>query len=197
MIYNRDWLKNEIQSYLHDDSVTATLDTWIDMGALWVSQNLRCYEMEAEVTRNAPDEFLQLTARHRHLISVQWLKNGMIWVPLKTLAKHEAQYYKRSGNPGGYYIEDRKVYPAPFVDGEYKARVLENVVIPDDGQTEVAALTAYPFLFLNAALAEAYDWKQNEPLSARYERKAASQAEQVTADYLADRVGETPAQRAI
>lgn len=197
-MYNRDWLKTQIQGYLHDASITAHLDTWIDIGAKRVSQILQCAEMEAELTRSTGDANLHipLSSTERRLLGVQWEQNG-IYINLESVPRHDAWRYKRNGNPAVYYIEGRKIWPAPFVDGNYKAQVLQEVVIPADGTSEVDALTAYPFIFLNAALAEAYDWKQDQEMLARYENKWTVEAREVTDLYMSERIGDTPAMRAV
>ena len=197
-MYNRDWLKTQIMSYLHDSSVSAELDAWIDLGAKRVSQVLQCLEMEGELTRNAGDTELHIVIPSlvRHVLGVQWSNYSGRWMNLRSVPRHDAGQYKRDGTPSVYYIEDGRIKPSPYVDGDYRAQVINEVVIPAD-TSEVAALTAYPFIFLNAALSEAYDWKQDPEMMARYEQKWSTEADYVTALYLSNRIGDTPAMRAV
>ena len=50
MAYDREWLREQVASYLHDSEATPLIDTWIDIGAKRVSQVLQCWEMETEVS---------------------------------------------------------------------------------------------------------------------------------------------------
>lgn len=196
--YNRAWLQEQIKGYLHDASVSAYLDTWIDLGAKRIAQTLQCSEMETELVRSAGDaeNYLAGDTTLKRVLGVQWQGYSGSYVNLRSVPRHNAGQYKRDGQPAVYLIEDRKIYPLPFNDGNFKAQVLTEVEVPDDSSTN-DVLTAYPFIFLNAALAEAYDWKQNQEMMARYEQKWANEAVAVTERYLSERIGDTPAMRAM
>ena len=198
-MYNRDWLRAQIASYLHDSSVIDHLDNWIDIGAKRVSQVLQCKEMMGELARSqgASDDFIELDTTTRHVLGVQWQDRQGRYINLESVPRHEAMYYKRTGTPSVYTIEQRKIYPLPFADGNYKVQVMQEVIIPSDGQAQVDALTAYPFIFLNAALAEGYDWKQNLEMLARYDNKLGAEVAEVTKNFMNERVGDTPAMRAV
>lgn len=142
----------------------------------------------------APTEFVTLGSKVKRVVGVQAYRNGE-WYNLAGVPKHDAGRYKSSGVPEVYYLENRTVYPLPFAEGDYKVIVLEEVEIPV-GDNEHPALTSYPFMFLNAALAEAWDWKQDPEMNARYEQKWQSEAEQVKILYRSEIMGETPAMRA-
>ena len=195
---NRTWLQEQIKSYLHDSTVDAQLDTWIDIAAGRVSQGLRCWEMEQELVRAAgsAENYIDLGTTTRQILGVQWQNNSGAYTNLQSVPRHDAGLYKRNGQPCVYLVEDRKVWPLPMIDGNYKAQVIQDVVIPAGLET-TPALTAYPFLFLNAALAEAYDWKQDPEMMARMEQKWQSEADMITKTYLSERVGDTPAMRAV
>lgn len=143
----------------------------------------------------APTDYILMPPRFRRLVSVQVLDNG-IWRNIRSVPKHEATAYKRVGSPLVYLVEDRKIYPLPFNEGDYRAIYLREVEIPV-GNNEDDALTAYPFIFLNAALSEAYDWKQDAEMNNRYEGKWIQEAQQVTGIYQSEHTGETPSMRAI
>jgi hypothetical protein len=143
----------------------------------------------------APTEWIQLPARFRRLVAVQAYDNG-VWRNLRSVPKHEASAYKRSGVPLVYLIEDSRIYPLPFAEADYRAIYLREVEIPI-GDNPDDVLTAYPMIFLNAALAEAYDWKQDNEMNMRYEQKWQQEAMQVTAIYRSEHTGETPAMRAV
>ncbi len=195
-VYNREWLKTQIRGYLHDDGVDNISDTWIDIGAKRVSQVMECAEMEAELLRSAgaADVFITLPSDVRRLLGVQWFNNSR-WTNLRSIPRHLSGCYSSYGTPGVYWIEQRKIYPLPFVDGDYKAQVLVDVVIPLTDETP--ALTAHPYVFLNAALSEGYDWKQNMEMVQRYDNKWNSEANTITAEYNSEITGEVPAMRAI
>ena len=93
-------------------------------------------------------------------------------------------------------MERQRIYPLPFTEGNFRAIFLVEVEIPV-GDNETGALTSYPYVFLNAALAEAYDWKQDPEMNARYEGKWIQEASQVRDIYRSEHSGETPAVRAV
>ena len=228
-MYTRNWLRRQIAGYIHDEGVSAHLDTWIDIGAKRVSQVLECWEMEAELVNSlaeviesgvldggtadggglvldggdafnsnpdaAPVQSLAIPSDVKRVLGVQVL-DGEEWRNLKSIGSHAAGRFKCSGTPIHYYLEGRSIYPVPFTEGQYRAQVMQEAEVPSgDNTTDV--VTAYPFLFLNAALAEAYDWKQNPQMSARYEQKWITEAQQITANYRGESGGETLAMRAI
>jgi hypothetical protein len=142
-----------------------------------------------------PVDHLQLSGNVIRILGVQYRKNNA-WYNLRAVPKHDASQFKRSGLPQVYLVEQRKIYPLPFIEGDFKAQVLTEVVIsPGDG--EVAALTSYPFIFLNACLAEAADWKQDAEMSSKFEDKWLRDAMKIKSTYLEERTGETPTMRAI
>lgn len=198
---NRDWLKEQIPTYLHDASVDGQLDTWIDIAAYRLSQVLKCREMEATLTKVTGEEYITLASDQqvldsRYLTDVQWLNESGAYVNLRSVPAHDAGRYKRDGRPSVYHLEDSKIYPLPYQEGEYRALCLVQLVVPD-GTTSTAALLAYPHLFLYAALNEAYDWKQDPEMSARYQTKWLEDAQRITRIYESERVGDAPAMRAV
>lgn len=144
---------------------------------------------------SAPRQYIVMPDRMIRTIAVQALSNGE-WRNLKAIPKHNAYAFKVTGQPSSYLIERQRIYPLPFVDGQYRAIFLTEVQIPV-GDNETGALTSYPYVFLNAALAEAYDWKQDAEMNARYEQKWIAEASQVRDIYRSEHVGETPAMRAV
>lgn len=228
-MYNREWLKTQIQSYLQDSSITAELDTWIDLGAKRVSQVLECWEMEQDLTlglsglinncsldggdasgggdainggdafgnpEQSGQEYITIPSGTKRILSVQYRDDAILY-DLRSIGRHDSAGYKAAtGRPVVYLIEYRNIYPLPFASGDYVAAVLAEVVIPD-GTGEVDALTSYPFIFLNAALSEAYDWKQDPEMMGRYENKWVAEAEQVKAIYNREKSGEVLAMRAV
>jgi hypothetical protein len=144
---------------------------------------------------SAPKEYIDFYGTFKRLVAVQAWDNG-IWRNLRMVPKHEASAYKHTGVPTVYHVEQRRIYPLPFLAGDYRALFLREVEIPI-GDNEDDVLTAYPYIFLNAALSEAYDWKQDENMIARYEQKWQGEAEAVRTVYRSEHTGETPAMRAI
>ena len=227
MIYTRQWLQDQIRSYLKDRSLTlAELDTFIDVSVSRLCQVLECTEMETIITGTVQavgaidggnagsvntqeidggDAFnsgevvlspaaIPLSSNHKRIVVVQYLRDGD-WYALRSVPKHEAAAYKVEGQPCVYYIEDSQVFPIPRKEGNARVIALEFFELPDTGSHPV--LQAYPFLFLNAALAEAYDWKQDEVANQRYENKWIGDAEAVTTLYRTTHQGETLSMRAI
>jgi hypothetical protein len=125
---------------------------------------------------------------------VQTLDKGQ-WRNLRSIVKHEAYEYKTSGVPKVYLLEDGKIYPYPMQEGTYRAIFLMEVEIPENDETP--AVVAYPYVFLNAALAEAYDWKQDVEMAMRYEQKWQLEAIEARKLYRGEHAGETPSMRAI
>lgn len=229
MAFTRNWLKEQLQGYLKDQTVGAYLDTWIDLGAKRVSQVLECWEMEQELFNaltiptdsgldggfadstslivvdggdafnddplSAPREYIVMPDRMIRIIAVQVQDDGE-WRNLRSIPKHSAYSFKAVGLPSSYIVERQRIYPLPFMEGEFRAIFLVEVEIPV-GDNETPALTSYPFVFLNAALAEAYDWKQDAEMNARYEQKWIQEASQVRDIYRSEHVGDTPSVRAV
>lgn len=142
-----------------------------------------------------PLDHLKLTGNVIRILGVQYLKNNA-WYNLRAMPKHDAAQFKRAGLPQVYLVEQRKIFPLPFMEGDFKAQVLTEVVVPV-GDGEVDALTSYPFIFLNACLAEAADWKQDGEMAAKFEEKWQRDAMKIKSTYLEERTGETPTMRAI
>ena len=166
MAYDRQWLRDQVASYLHDAATSPLLDTWIDIGAKRVSSVLRCWEMESELSvglavvtelgvadggsasgggtiidggdafagQVQQDSFITLPAGVQDILGVQWQNNSGEWINLTALSKHEAGPYKRAGTPSHYLIENRRIYPYPIADGNYKAQSVSEVVIPAGGR---------------------------------------------------------------
>lgn len=142
-----------------------------------------------------PTEYITVPSIYRRLVQVQALRNGE-WYNLRPLGKHDASSYKVAGIPQYYLLEYRRIYPLPFIEGDYRAIFLREVEIPV-GDNEDSVLTAYPFIFLSAALAEAYDWKQDPEMNARYEQRWTNEAVRVRELYRSEHVGDTPSVRAV
>ena len=144
---------------------------------------------------SAPREYIVMPNRMIRIVAVQVQDDGE-WRNLRSIPKHSAYPFKRVGLPSSYVVERQRIYPVPFIDGNYRAIFLTEVEIPV-GDNETGALTSYPYLFLNAALAEAYDWKQDAEMNARYEQKWIMEASQVRDIYRSEHVGDTPSVRAV
>lgn len=194
--YNRAWLQSQIKSYLHDNSVSGSLDTWIDLGASRISRALRCQEMQVIATYNLADGAgIPITADMVIIESLEYSGNQG-WQNLRSATRFQDQYFEGSGTPCVWLKQDGQIVPAPYSDGAYRLTYMGATEVPiDDSTTEV--MTAYPFLFLNAALAEAYDWKQNPEQSARWEAKWINEAVDISAIYRSERAGDAPAMRAM
>lgn len=197
MAFDRAWLRSQIPFYIKDNSLSVHLDTFIDLGAKRLSNILQCRELEGELVRSAgdSDSFIAMPSNVRRLLGVQYQNNAGQYVNLRSVGRHAAAPFKGVGQPQVYFIQDSNIYPAPFNDGNYLVQTMEEAVVPETGES--AALTMYPYVFLYAALAEAYDWKEDEERRLHCEGKWMADAEQITRIYLSDRMGETPAVRAI
>jgi hypothetical protein len=229
-MYDRDWLRQQVSSYLHDAKAATLIDTWIDIGAKRASQVLRCWEMESEITIglagvlqtgnldggsaagggvvvdggdafntqvDEPLPYMDIPLSVKEILGVQWLDQEGQWRNLTALSRHASRAQKRAGIPANYLVENRRIYPYPYQAGQYRTQVIDEVVIPITSDDEIPALTSYPFIFLNAALSEAFDWKQDDTMNARYESKWFTEATMITNNYQEDRSGESLAMRAV
>lgn len=196
MIYNRAWLQSQIKSYLHDNSVSGSVDTWIDLGASRISRALRCNEMrKVQEYVLADGNGIPITSDMIIIESLEYSGNQG-WQDLRSATRFEGQYFEGSGTPCVWLNQEKQIMPAPYSDGTYRLTYMGDTEVPaDDTTTDV--MTAYPFIFLNAALAEAYDWKQNPEQSARWEGKWIKEAIDITAIYKSERAGDAPAMRAM
>lgn len=227
--YNRQWLRDQVASYLKDRTLSAEIETFIDLAAARVSQIMECREMEVVQTNRLivsadapldgggsgggstlivdggdafagdeeakPTPYVQLTNKVRRLVQVQVLERGE-WRSLKSLPTHSVFPLKRPGVPVNYYIEENRVYPVPLTEGTFRVIYLSQIEIPI-GDAAPKCMSAYPFVFLNAALAEAYDWKQDAELYAAYEQKWLAEATRIREIYRGEMIGEVPAVRAV
>jgi hypothetical protein len=141
--------------------------------------------------------YMEIGSTVKQVLGVQWQDQEGQWRNLVALNRHEARQYKRGGIPGRYLIEDRRIHPLPFIDGSYRAQLLSEVVIPPTPDDIIDAVVSYPFIFLNAALSEAFDWKQDDVMNQRYEQKWFTEATTVRNAYMQDRAGESLAMRAM
>ena len=146
---------------------------------------------ESQLTDN-----LLIPSNVKRILGVQYLHNTK-WQNLRSVPKHDAWQYKRDGLPHVYLVEQRRIYPLPLLEGNYKAQVLYEAAIPAGGDNEDAVLSAYPYIFLNAALAEAWDWKQDAEMASKFEAKWQEDANKVTDIYRGERSGETLSMRAM
>ncbi len=194
----RAWLRQNIAGYLHDGSLSAELDTFIDLGAKRISQLMQCVEMEAEITRNKGDanNFIAVPADFQRLLGVQVADNGT-WRNLQAISRHDAAYFDGAGLAMVYRIDGGVIQPLPASDSDYRVQYLQEAIVPEDSAETNAVLSAYPMVFLNAALVEAYDWKQDFELVGRFEQKLMGDIRAITRIYLSERAGEVPAMRAV
>ena len=230
-MFDRAWFRQQLSSYLKDDSLDAELDTFLDLGAKRVSQVLRCLEMELTLTlglapllegvvdggfavantegvidggnaqASAFDSsipYMVIPGGLIAILAVQALGDRGKFYNLRAVGGHDANPWREStGDPIVYLVENQNIYPLPFREGSYKARILQEVEFPLQDADIPAAVSAYPFIFLDAALAEAWDWKQDPEMSASYTQKWVRQAQQVRDNYEKEKLGETLAQRAV
>ena len=229
--FDRDWFRAQLTSYLKDDSLDIELDTFLDLAAKRVSQVLRCFEMELQLTLglaplqdgvldggfasvntegvvdggdafassfDATRPYMEIPGGLIAILSVQALGTNDTFYNLRSVGMHEAnKWRKETGRAQVYVVENSNIYPYPFSEGSYKARILQEVEFPLQGNEVPAAITAYPFIFLDAALAEAYDWKQDEIMSQKYMQKWVAEAQTVRDNWENENAGEALAVRAV
>jgi len=185
--------------YLHDNSLGAFLDQWIDTGAHRIGQILRCREMETTFQRvtDAPENYIDCGAEFQEVLRVSTPSDGGGSRVLEAVGSHDWLHgAANGGTPWAYYVEGARIYPLPFGNQDYSAVVLARPVVPVVDTDTNAVLTAFGFLFLNAALVEGFDYKQDETLTVRYENKWTAEAQAITRAYEKNRRGEALAMRA-
>lgn len=194
----RAWLKTNIASVIKDHTLSTSLDTWIDIGAARLGEILRCREMETSIVRGvgAPDPFIPLAEDTQEILAVQKGSEDGNYYNLRGMVKVQADMYKGAGTSVAYYVEDSKVYPIPFNDTNFIVLTLDRPSVPVAEDETTALLTQYPYLFLDAALVEAYDFKEDNERVVRYDAKWRDAARTIRNTYERTRFGEGLAMRA-
>ena len=191
--YNRQWLQNQIGAYSHDRNLGALADTFIDIAITKISNILESQYNEnsqlVTITSNPwtlPDDVVS--------VSAVGFQGGAI---LRSLPTHQIRRYPETGTPAFYRIKVNNVRFIPFMAGEYGIRYFSRINLLDDPGATHPALTAYPFVFLDAALAECYDYKQDAELMQRYQDKWLAEVHEINRVTSKLRAGDAPAMEAM
>jgi hypothetical protein len=197
--YNRAWLRDQVRSNLHDQGVPEpTIDHFIDMGSLRVGQKLRSSANQVTVDWSIAENMARLPADLVELRTIRYSAAAGQYA-LRSIASHQVEQWasRSGGQPLFYEMRGDWIAVRPFVAGTYELTYWQNTDIPDDPATEIPALTAYPFLFLNAALEAGYQWKQDEEQRVRMRDQWLGEVREVNATSARRDSGDVPAQRAI
>lgn len=190
---NRQWFRDQLASYLKDATLSAEIETFIDLGAARVYDVLECREMEQELGKTTTEEYIPYPADHKRTLSVQTRWNGS-WRNLRSMPRMDADIYRGYGIPQFYYIERNRIYFAPYIDGTYRLIYLQSKDVGD--QHTADPIATYPRLFLGAMLAEAYDWKEDPEMANNWRDKWLTDAQAISTRYQSERAGDVPVMRA-
>jgi hypothetical protein len=192
--YNRQYLRDQLASYLRDSTLATQSDNFIDYSAKKISVMLESAENEvtAEVSIGAFPYALGGITRLRSIV----YPHGQYDVALKNVPLHRIGYYSQGGVPEVYAIKGDALSVGPPVTGTYTLTYFDDVELGEDASATTPTLTRYPHLWLDAVLAEAYGWKQDGEMAGYYEQRMISTVEQINRQARILRHGEAPAMRA-
>lgn len=193
--YNRQWLQNQIGAYSHDRNLGALADTFIDIAITKISNILESQYNETSLTLTLNTAGPDLPADVVTVSQVAYL--GDRTIQLRSIPTHQWTYYQDTGTPAVYQTKLDRLLIRPFMAGNYGIWYFSRMTLLDDPGATLPALTAYPFLFLDAALAECYDYKQDAELMQRYQDKWLAEVHEINRVTAKLRAGDAPAMRAI
>ena len=197
--YNRAWLRSNVASYLHDQNLGSTVDTFIDIGALRIGQMLESTANEklsqftiTDATNPLPDDIVRMRAVFYQL------DNGQS-VALKSMPTHAISAYVLSSTstPLFYTIVGDNIVVRPYTAGTYELDYWSTVTIGDNDADTNPALTAYPFIFLNAALEAGYQFKEDESMMMRSQALWTDEVTQINRASRKLAAGDVPAARSV
>ena len=193
--YNRQWLQNQIGAYSHDRNLGPLADTFIDIAITKISNILESQFNENRLDITLNNNQLLLPDDVVSVFIVAYL--GTTGIILRSVPTHQWSRYQDTGTPAIYQVRNDSINIRPFTEGNYAVWYYSRINLLDDPGATHPALTAYPFLFLDAALAECYDYKQDAELMQRYQDKWLAEVHEINRVTRKLRAGDAPAMRAM
>ena len=196
MAYNRKWLRDQVAAFMHDRNLGNQVDTFIDIAITKISQLLESQYNEKQVTRSLTAspygvEADMVSIRNIHY---QTSQGGYL---LTSVPSHNIEKYATTGNPAVYAVNANSIVIKPFSAGDYDITYFGSMTLGTNDTDTFPALQNYPFLFLDAALAEGYDYKQDPDQRTRYQDKWITEAHEINRRSRTLRQGDVPAMRTL
>lgn len=199
MAYDRAWLRTQIGNFIHD-TTTGLEDTFIDMATKKVGVMLEGQANQLTTTYNIatadfplPDEAISI-----RVLAYRTAQDSYL---LRSVPTHQLANYNdtgvASGSPAVYSIIGGVLKIRPFIAGDYDVTTFTGVDIGPAASDTNDSLEQYPYIFLDAALVEAFDYKQDGTYAGRYESKWLGAVEQVNRVSRKLDQGDVPAMRAM
>lgn len=189
MAYNRQWLRENALSYIHDKSLTSEAEVWVDLALKEVSRVLRCREMNQLQTVDLSTQPIQ----ESWIIPADCIEVVGVFLdgrPLDPLTERQAgDRQDFSGDPIAHFSGGGKfVTTVPSSGSTIVVSYLQEVTLPQD-DSESPAVTAYPGLFLDAVKAQAYDFKEDTERQSYFEQRWYQKAVEMRREYEMERHG--------
>lgn len=150
-------LQTAVQNWLDRTDIASYVPDYITLGEAWMQRNLRVREMVATDTLTTASGVDTLPTDFLQVISVR--SNGS---PVRMLEPLDDQEFNRlygdldAGTPKAYLISGSSIYIAPVDDTTTSTlQYYQKIPVLSGSNTTNWLLTAYPDLYLFAALAEA------------------------------------------
>lgn len=196
MIYNRQWLRDQLASYMRDPNMGSVQDTFINIACTRLGVMLQSQYNEFTVQRTLSAASYPLEEDMVSFRLVEYNGDGGPYA-LTGVPSHRVNDYTGDGMPRVYGIKGNNLVVAPFTQGLFDLTFYARVILGDDTSSTNAALQGYPFLFLSATLQAAYEWKQDEGQANRYEQKWMQEVAEINKTSSLLNQGDAPAMRAI
>lgn len=190
-IYNRQWLRDQLQTYLRDNQLSSVQDTLIDMAVKKIGVLAETEYNEITVTQTLTEDSLQLPLSINSFRAVVYNDYALKSVPV-----HMIETRRSNGTPQVYCQKGNSLIIAPFQAGDYQLTYFERLGLgQEDGDTN-SLLQEYPFMYLDGVLAEGYSYKQDIQRTQLHEGKVMNALTTVNRLAAEKNAGDVPAMRA-
>lgn len=201
-VYGRAWLREQVQSYIHDNNLDTEAETWVDLALKEVSRVLRCKETLSGELVDLSTQIFNVWTPPADFIEEETVieVSGEPFNRLPCVVDQQIDEFqaigKNSSRPLAYFwsgntIQMTNAASTAIINVAFHAEVQ----LDDDAATH-PAVTAFPGLFLDAVKAQAYDWKEDTERQAMFEQKWRSKATELRRLYEGEKYGTAITMRA-
>ena len=195
MIYNRQWLRDQLTSYLRDSNIdTDRADNLIDLAVSKVGIVLESQYNESMETFSIASTPWQIPSTINAFRTIV-VPSGTGGYSLQSMPSHRVENYGGSGSPVVYGVKGNQLLIAPFQAKDYEVTYFRHITLAPESTATDEALTHYPFVFMEAMLSEGYAWKEDMAGSKAYEQKFLGSVQEINRVSRKLQQGDSPAMR--
>ena len=195
MIYNRQWLRDQLTSYLRDSNIdNDRADNLIDLAVSKVGIVLESQYNETLETfpiSSSPWPIPSNINAFRTIV----VPSGTGGYSLHAMPSHRVENYGGSGQPVVYAVKGNNLLIEPFQSLDYEITYFRHITLDADAAATDEALTHYPFVFMEAMLSEGYAWKEDMEGAKAYEQKFLGSVQEINRVSRQLQQGDAPAMR--